>query len=234
MQNRTSYIAHRTSKKSIQEIIEKVLHRILQEKVSLIVSGRTDAGVHAKGQAANFSTKSAIELRKLQYGLNSLLPKDISISSIKEVSPDFHSRFNAKSKIYCYTILNSSYPCALLSRHAYYFPHRLNLRLMRGEAKALVGRHDFKSFQASTKEERSSVRRISKLNIVKKANLIYIYIEGSGFLYNMARNIVGTLIEVGRGRFKAGSMKRILEKKDRRLAGPLAAAKGLCLMKVEY
>lgn len=220
--------------KTIQETIENTLKDILQKKATLIVSGRTDSGVHAKGQVANFKTTSQIALPKLQKALNSLLPKDISVSRVEEAGPDFHSRFDAKSKLYCYTILESPYPCALLRRYSYFCPHPLNINLMRKEAKTLIGRHNFKSFQASDKKERRAVKTIKKLDIVKEGNLVYIYIKGDGFLYNMARNIVGTLIEIGRGRFSRGSLKKILASKDRRLAGPLVPAKGLSLLKVEY
>lgn len=220
--------------KTIQEALEDTLRKILQEKVRLIVSGRTDAGVHAKAQAANFKTRSTIELWKLQKALNALLPKDISISKIKEVGLNFHSRFDAKSKIYRYTILNSRYPSALLRKFAYFCPYPLNIRLMRQEAKALLGRHNFKSFQATDKKERGPIRTIKKLGIVANGNLVLIDIEADGFLYNMARNIAGTLIEIGRGRFAQGSLKKILLAKDRKFAGPTLPARGLCLLKVRY
>lgn len=227
-------IQNKHKSKTIQQVLENTLQKILQEKIKLIVSGRTDSGVHAKGQVANFKTNSPITLLRLQKALNGLLPKDISINKIEERRLNFHSRFDAKSKLYRYTILNGPHPCALQSRYVFYFPHPLNIRIMRKEAKTLVGRHNFKSFQAADKKDAGSVRRIEKLNIVKEGNLIYIYIMGDGFLYNMVRNIVGTLIEIGRGRFKEGELKKILAAKDRRRAGPIAAAKGLFLLKVEY
>ncbi|MEK6727727.1 MAG: tRNA pseudouridine(38-40) synthase TruA [Candidatus Omnitrophota bacterium] len=220
--------------RTIQETLENTLRKILQEKIRIIVSGRTDAGVHAKAQVANFKTKSTIALWKLQKALNALLPKDISISKAEDASFNFNSRFDAKSKIYRYTILNSPHPSALLRRYTYHCPHQLNIRLMQKEAKTILGRHDFKSFQASEKRERSSIRTIKKLSIVREQDLIYIYFIGNGFLYNMVRNIVGTLFEIGRGRLARGSLKKILAAKDRKLAGPLVAARGLCLIKVEY
>ena len=228
--------AHAVSRKpkTIQQAIENPLHKILQEKIKIIVSGRTDSGVHAKGQVANFKTTSQIALPKLQKALNSLLPKDISVSKVEEAGHDFHSRFDAKSKLYCYTIVNSPYPCALLRRYSYFYPYPLNINLMRKEAKDLIGRHNFKSFKASDKKEGCLVRTIKKLDIVKKGNLMYIHVKGDGFLYNMVRNIVGTLIEIGRGRFPQGSLKKILSAKDRKAAGPLVPARGLCLLKVKY
>jgi tRNA pseudouridine38-40 synthase len=220
--------------KSIQETIEKTLRKILQEKIRLIASGRTDAGIHAKGQVANFKTNSQIPLKKLQAALNSLLPQDITIKNAREVNSNFHSRFNAKSKLYRYTILNNAYRSAFLRNTAYFYPYSLNLKLMRGESKVLLGEHNFKAFQASDKKERGAVRTIKNLKISKEKGLIYIDIEADGFLYNMARNIVGTLIEIGRGRFKKGDLEKILQAKDRRLAGPTAPARGLCLLRVEY
>jgi tRNA pseudouridine38-40 synthase len=223
--------------KSIQEVIEKTLQKILQEKVMIIASGRTDAGVHALGQVANFRTKSVIETAKLKRALNGILPKDIKVSKIEEVGPDFHSRFSAKSKVYRYSVLNRDYPPVLLRNRVYYFPYPLNLRLMRKEAKALLGRHNFKSFQASDKKERDAVRSIKIIKIIKikkDKDLLNFEIEADGFLYNMVRNIVGTLLEIGRGRFPPASAARILKTKDRRLAGPTLPACGLCLLKVKY
>ncbi|MCM8797833.1 MAG: tRNA pseudouridine synthase A, partial [Candidatus Omnitrophica bacterium] len=165
---------------------------------------------------------------------NSNLPGDIRIRKIEEVSTDFHSRFQAKSKIYRYSVLNQSY-ASVFSRHtAYFYPHPLDIKLMRKEARVLLGRHNFRSFQTADKKERDSVRMIKSIRIEKNGNMIHIDIEADGFLYNMARNIAGTLIEIGRGRFPAGYMKRLLVAKDRRLAGPTLPAKGLCLIKVKY
>lgn len=220
--------------KSIQGTLESALKRIIEEKVRLISCGRTDSGVHAIGHVVNFKTKSKIPLSNLQRGLNSILPRDIVIKKAQEVPLDFNSRYNAKSKVYRYTILNRSYPQALFRDYFYYVPYKLDLNLMRREAKCLVGKHDFKSFQAADKKECSSIRTIKKLNIKRKGDFIEIEIEADGFLYNMVRNIVGTLIEIGRRRFKGGSMKKILKAKNRDLAGPTAPAKGLCLAEVKY
>lgn len=221
-------------KRSIQGVLEKTLRKILHEKIHLAGSGRTDSGVHAQAQVANFKTNSNIPADKLKMALNGLLPGDIAIIKVEEASPDFHSRFQAKSKIYRYTILNRNYPSALLRNRVYFYPHPLDIELMRRESRVILGRHNFKSFQASDKRERGSVRRIKKLKITRSKNLIYIDIEADGFLYNMVRNLVGTLIEIGRHRFAKGKLKKILLSADRRLAGPAAPAHGLCLVKVNY
>jgi len=221
--------------KTIQETIEKALQGILQEKVRLIGSGRTDAGVHAGAQVANFKTTSCIPAGKLQKALNSLLPDDIVVTRLEEAEADFHSRFQAISKVYRYTILNRSYPSAFLRDRVYYYPYPLDVRLMRREAQVLVGRHDLKAFRAADKKERGSVRTVKSIMLARgRDGFLRIDIEADGFLYNMVRNIVGTLIEIGRGRFPAGSMKRILRSRDRGQAGPTAPAVGLCLEQVKY
>lgn len=235
--HRSQVSGHRfqvTRRRSIQGTIEKTLKRILQEKVKLIASGRTDAGAHAKAQVANFKTHSNIPSDKLQKALNALLPKDISISRVTDVPRNFHSRFQAKSKVYRYTILNRAYPSALLNNKVYFFSHPLDVLIMQKEARCLLGTHNFKSFQASDTKERRASRTIKKIKIAKKNGLIYIDIEANSFLYHMVRNIVGTLIEAGRGRFKPGTIRKILLNCDRRLSGPTIPASGLCLVKVNY
>lgn len=222
------------SRRSIQETIERALQRIFQEKVRLTASGRTDAGVHAKAQVANFKSSKYVYSGKVHNALNGLLPEDIRISRVKIASPGFHSRFDAKSKIYRYTILNRPYSSALSRNAVYCYPYPLDDRLMRKEIKNIFGRHNFKSFAASDKKERNPVKTIKKATVKRDNELIYIDIEADGFLYNMARNIVGTLIEIGRGKMQAGSIKKILLLRNRIFAGPTAPARGLCLLKVKY
>lgn len=239
--------SHR-QKKSIQEIIEGLLQRVLCEKIRLVVSGRTDAGVHALGQVANFKTNSGIPLQKLRWALNGLLPEDIVISKAEEVSPDFHSRFDTRAKVYRYIILNRNYPAALLKNKVYFYPYFLDIGLMRREARVLLGRHDFAAFCASgssVSDTRRTIRRISirKHSLgsggllsfgLKGSSLLVLDIEADGFLYNMVRNIVGTLIEIGRGRFPEGSLRKILLSRNRKLAGPNVSPRGLYLLKVTY
>ncbi|MDP2942666.1 MAG: tRNA pseudouridine(38-40) synthase TruA [Candidatus Omnitrophota bacterium] len=232
----TNYSGWQSQKnsRSIQDTTEAALKRITGRKARLISCGRTDAGVHALGQIANFKTASHILLYKLQRGLNSVLPKDIVIKEIREAPLKFHSRFDARSKVYTYTILNGPAPAAISRNYVHHVPYKLNFGLMRREARCLVGKHDFKSFQAADKVERSSIRTIKRLDIKKAGNSIKITVEADGFLYNMVRNIIGTLVEIGRGRLKPGSMGKILKAKNRKLAGPTAPAKGLCLTEVKY
>ena len=219
---------------TIQHEIEECLLKILQKKISIIGSGRTDSGVHAKEQIANFKVNAEIPLCKLKKSLNSLLPNDIVIKQIKYVDSDFHSRFSARSKLYRYTILNRYHGSVFFRKYVYHYPIPLDLNLMQAEAKQLKGKHDFRSFQASDKKTRTSVRTIFKILVKKKGNLIFIDIQADGFLYNMVRNIVGTLIEIGRGKMPPGTMEKLLVSKNRTCAGPTAPALGLCLIKVKY
>ena len=219
---------------TLQEIIEKTLKQILQERIRLIASGRTDAGVHAQGQVANLKTNTKIASRKLKLALNSLLPDDIAITKVQEADLGFHSRFDAKSKIYRYTILNQRHPSALWRNVTYLVPYKLDLKQMQRAAKLLLGRHNFRSFQAADKKLKDSTRIIKKIKISKKGNFIFIDIQANGFLYKMVRNIVGTLIEIGRKKHPPVKIQKILASKNRQFAGSTVSGCGLCLLRVDY
>ena len=220
--------------KSIQEIIQLAVKKITGEKACLIGSGRTDAGVHAKAQIANFRTHSTIPLKNLQMALNSALPKDIVISGIEEVAFRFNAQHDAKSKLYCYTTVNNDFVDPFIRRFAAKCFYKLDVNSMKRAAKFLIGRRDFKSFQKKDKKEKDAIRKIKNIKVEKNKDIVYIYIEADGFLYNMARNIVGTLVDVGRGKISVKTVKYILSKKDIRFSGPTMPAKGLCLIKVRY
>ena len=220
--------------KTIQEVISETIENVTGRKVNLIGSGRTDSGVHANAQVANFKTRSTIPLKNLQMALNSNLPKDIVITRVEEADIRFNARRDAGSKLYRYTIFNGNFVDPFLRRYAAKCFYKLDLNAMRLASKALLRRHDFRSFQAKDTRERSSVRTIKNIKIEKKGKLVYIHIEADGFLYNMARNIAGTLIEIGRGKMSHENVKQILRKRDRRFSGPTAPSRGLCLMKVRY
>ena len=220
--------------KTIQFVLEKTLRKILQEDIKLTVAGRTDSGVHALAQVANFKSHTKIPLSRLSWAINCLLPDDIKVTRINKVGLDFNSRFCAKSKTYRYTILNRRYSSPLLASRVYFFHYPLDVSLMRREAKLLIGRHNFKAFQATEIRQRNPLRTIKQIKIIKKDNFIYIDIQADSFLYNMVRSIVGTLLEIGRGRFPQGSMAKIMESRNRKLVGPTLPAKGLCLVKVKY
>jgi tRNA pseudouridine38-40 synthase len=221
---------------TIQDIVENALSKVLREKVKVTAAGRTDSGVHAQAQIANFITKSRTSPSKLQYSVNCILPEDIKITAIRVVRTDFHSRYSAKSKTYRYTILNRGYPAVFLRNRAYFYPrHHLNIRLMQEATGYLIGEHDFTSFKnGADGGDKSCVRNIKSIKIKKDGDFIYLDFAGNGFLRNMIRNIAGTLIQVGEGTLRPGAIKRILYSKNRKLAGPTAPACGLCLLKVGY
>lgn len=219
---------------TIQGEIEDTIHSISGERVKLVSSGRTDAGVHALGQVANFHTKSSLDAISWQRALNSLLPQDISIKKADFVPLEFHSRYSAKSKVYRYVILNQLLPSVFYKDYAWHIPYPLNLRRMRKGMRYLLGTHDFSSFQASSYIVKNPVRTIRYIEMEKRMNFITIIIEADGFLHHMVRNIVGTLVEVGRGKIGPEEVKRILVLKDRRKAGPTAPPHGLYLVEVRY
>ncbi|MDD5409417.1 MAG: tRNA pseudouridine(38-40) synthase TruA [Candidatus Omnitrophica bacterium] len=234
VQNNTKARANYQPKNTIQYVLEQVLKKLLQEDIRLIVAGRTDSGVHALSQVANFKSSSKMPLQRMRWALNCLLPEDIKVTRISKAGADFNSRFCAKSKLYRYTILNRKYSSPLIANRVYFFHHPLDIKLMRSEAKALLGRHNFKSFQAAEARYRNPVRTIKRIKITRDKGLLHIDIEADSFLYNMVRNIAGTLLEIGRGRFPKGSMNKILKSGNRKLAGPALPAKGLCLVRVKY
>ncbi|MCK5581769.1 MAG: tRNA pseudouridine(38-40) synthase TruA [Candidatus Omnitrophica bacterium] len=228
------------NERTIQGKIEQALKIIFKKRIRLYGSGRTDSGVHASGQVANFKTSTQKSDNEILNAINANLPPDISIINIQEVPLDFHSQYSAKRKTYRYTILNRKARSAQNRNFYLHFPHTLNVTAMRQDIKNLVGKKDFRSFMASdtalrkTGKTKKTVRTIYDAKIQKKGDLIYIDITANGFLYKMVRNIAGTLIAVGTGKMPKGSIHQILQKKDRILAGDTAPAKGLCLLQVEY
>lgn len=220
--------------KSIQEEIEKAIHRITGERVDLIGSGRTDGGVHALGQVANFKTDSTVPPDRFKYALNSILPQDICIISSELVPDSFHSQFDAKGKIYRYTIYNREVRNPIYNRYVYHVPKKLDLPSMEKGAECFLGSHDFKAFMASGSNVKSTVRTIKSISLNKKEDFIFLTIEGNGFLYNMVRIIAGTLVQVGLGKLQWQSIPYIIESKDRKMAGHTAPPQGLCLEKVYY
>lgn len=220
--------------RSIQETIQKALGKITGEKVNLKASGRTDAGVHAAAQVANFHTRSKLPLKNIMMAMNRTLPRDIVVTKAEEVKSGFDSQRSARYKVYRYTVFNGGFVDPLMRHFAAKCFYPLDMKAMKKAAKILEGRHDFKSFQAKDVVEKNSVRTVKEISLRKNGKLVYIETTANGFLYNMVRNIVGTLIEVGRGKIPAEDVKKILKGKDRRLAGPTMPAKGLCLIKVAY
>ncbi len=224
--------------RTVQSEIKSILEKILHEKITLFGAGRTDSGVHALGQVANFKTKSRMECAKLLKALNHNLAADIVIRKAEEVPLDFHAQFSAKSKVYRYTILNRPTPTAHLRNFVYHLPYKLNFKAFKEEVRLLIGKKNFKSFQSSTANDRgkpiSTVRTVQNIHVQKSKDFIYVDIEANGFLYKMVRNIVGTLLDVASDRLPQGSIKKILAKKTRAAASKPADARGLCLLEVRY
>jgi tRNA pseudouridine38-40 synthase len=220
---------------TIQGVIQDCLKRLTGESSPLIGSGRTDAGVHALGQVAHFETKSKMDANTFQRALNGLLPEDIVIRRAEEVEAEFHARRSARSKVYEYRILNCTTPPAIDRQYIWYVPQKVNWDEMKKATHSLVGEHDFSAFRSVGSSTRSSVRNILRADWKRdKEGLLRFEIEASGFLKQMVRAIVGTLVEVGREKISAQEFKRILESKDRKQAGPTAPAHGLFLKEVKY
>ena len=223
------------TKLNIQGTIEQAIKQITGEDVDLNASGRTDAGVHALGQVANFKTNSKIPIEKFAIAINSKLKRSIVIKKAEEVDERFHSRLTCKKKTYRYVINNSEFSSAIYRNLETHIPQKLDIDKMKMAAKYFEGEHDFKAFKASGTSSKSSVRTIYKAEVVKMPNnRIYIELTGNGFLYNMVRIIAGTLVDVGTGKIQPEDIEKIIESKDRRLAGKTLQPKGLYLLNVKY
>jgi len=221
--------------RTIQKEIEQALSTMTGEPITLIGSGRTDAGVHAWGQAANFLCETDLTPEVFLRGLNSLLPDDIVIKECRRVDNSFHARYDVKSKIYHYHLVNRSLPAAIGRQYAWFIRRKLDTTAMRSASSYLVGRHDFKSFEGTGSPRAHTIRNVmaADLNEDNDGSIVF-KIEADGFLRYMVRNIVGTLVDVGLGRITPAEFKEILESKNRSLAGATAPAHGLFLMEVKY
>jgi tRNA pseudouridine38-40 synthase len=219
---------------SIQETIEKALEKITQHQVALNGAGRTDSGVHAKGQVANFFTWSGIPAERLPRALAGILPRDVVVKEAWEVPEDFHARYSALEKTYRYTIRYAKSPSAFQWRYSYHVHYPLNVDAMKKGASFLIGTYDYRSFCAKGSSVKKFVRTVKDLVLYTDPENLYIEVTADGLLYNMVRIIVGTLVEVGRGRWNPEKVKDILEAKDRRQAGPTMRPEGLALLNVKY
>jgi tRNA pseudouridine38-40 synthase len=220
---------------TIQEVIEEKIQTMVKEAVTLIASGRTDAGVHAFNQVCHFKTNSAIDPAILKKGLNSLLPEDILVTDAEYVSLDFHARYDAKSKTYEYRILNREEPDIFRRKYVWHIRMPLDVVKMRKCAAFLLGTHDFSSFKSSGSGNINPVRSVLNAGIYgPESGRLRFVIEADGFLRHMVRSIVGTLVEAGLGKINSSGFKEIIESKDRNMAGVKAPAQGLFLIKVLY
>ncbi|MFD3155650.1 tRNA pseudouridine(38-40) synthase TruA [Haloimpatiens sp. FM7330] len=219
---------------TIQQTLENAINKITKEENDVVGCSRTDSGVHAKGFVANFLTGSSVPGNKFKYAINSKLPNDIVIIKSQETSLDFHARYCSKGKRYVYTVSNREYPVALYRNYIYHFPKQLNVDKMKKAAKYIVGTHDFTAFKSQGSSVKTSIRKVFKLDIIKNNDMLQFSISGDGFLYNMVRIIVGTLLDVGINKIEPEYIQEIIELKDRTKAGRVVPATGLCLEEVFY
>ncbi len=220
---------------TVQGALEKALTQLLNRRTKIAsAAGRTDSGVHAQAQVVNFRTDSSLPLERIQKGLNALLPKEIAVKRAEEMPADFHARYSARGKTYEYRVLNSEIRSPLLNGQVYPFRYPLDLKRMKAAARRLVGRRDFKAFQAAGSSARHSIRCVRRLEIERKGGLVRFVIEADGFLYRMVRNIVGALLEVGRGKLTPQDFSKRVRSRKRFLGGATVPPQGLCLVAVEY
>lgn len=226
VQNKSKHI-------SIQGIIEEAIYKLFKERVRIQYCSRTDRGVHARAQGVNFKVNSRIPLKNIKKALNAFLPSDIRVKKVKNVSVDFNARFAAKSKIYRYIILNAKEPSVFWNDLSWHIAEKLDVERMKRGARRLLGRRDFSVFAKDAKVYKSCIRYLSNIKISKRGSLVYIDIEASGFLRNMARNIVSFLVRVSMRQVSSGQIKGILSGKIKYANKP-APSQGLYLYRVKY
>ncbi|MGM0653616.1 MAG: tRNA pseudouridine(38-40) synthase TruA [Bacillota bacterium] len=225
-----------TNAPTVQAEVERALGVIYKQKIRIIGAGRTDAGVHALGQAASFLAPFRIAVENLPQAINGLLPSDIVIIGAEEVPEDFHARFSADKKVYSYTLDRCIYPRVMKRLYSLHLPGQLDLAVMREAADMLVGTHDFKAFQASGSTVNDTKRTLFSIDLIEKQSeqMLCLYYEGSGFLYRMVRLMTGTLIRVGKAKLEADQVEVALLGINPSAVGPTVPAHGLCLEKVSY
>ncbi|MGI6537746.1 MAG: tRNA pseudouridine(38-40) synthase TruA [Caldicoprobacterales bacterium] len=219
---------------TIQQVLEDALEKLTGKKTPVIGSGRTDSGVHARGQTANFFTDASVPPERYSYALNAILPRDIRIKHSEEVPADFHARYSAIGKTYRYSMVLSPHGVAI-GRHYYcHIPFPLDVKAMKEAAEEFRGTHDFAAFMASGSSVKTTVRTVFDARLEEEGDFLHFWVTADGFLYNMVRIMAGTLIDAGRGKISSYCIKDIIISKDRSLAGFTAPAHGLCLERVYY
>ncbi|MSR30268.1 MAG: tRNA pseudouridine(38-40) synthase TruA [Gemmataceae bacterium] len=221
-------------KRTVQETTQEALAKLLGHEINLRASSRTDAGVHALGQVANFRTPNPLPIEKILSGTNAFLPEEIAIRQAEEVSVDFDANRDARRKLYRYSLYQSRIPDPFSRSHTYQVRQELNLEEMKAAATVLLGTHDFRCFETDWPNRESSVRTMNHVSLSRMGPWIWLDIEGDGFLYNMVRAIMGTLLEIGRGFWPRERMREIVDGQDRKLAGPTVPPHGLYLVRVTY
>ncbi|QUI21511.1 tRNA pseudouridine(38-40) synthase TruA [Vallitalea pronyensis] len=219
---------------TVQQKIQEACHKLFSREIKCVGASRTDTGVHALGQVAVIEVDTTIPDDRIPYALNAYLPNDIVITHAQEVPEDFHPRYQAIDKTYVYKIYNGPFPVPQYTRYAYFYPKSLHVDKMQTGAQYLIGRHDFKAFCSAGSSVKSTVREIYQCDVATYNGCIHITIKGNGFLYNMVRIIVGTLLDIGLGKREPDSMQSIIASLNREQAGVTAPAKGLTLAAIQY
>lgn len=224
-----------TSMRTVQGVLEERLSRLAKKPIQIIGAGRTDAGVHARGQVINFRSGDwPVPVERTVYALNSLLPRDIAALDAEEVPDTFHARFSTVAKTYRYTIYNGKWPSPFCRLYSYHIPARLDIKSMREAAGYLEGKHDFSAFRALGTAVKTTIRRLYRAQVSREGDFVYIMLCADGFLYHMARMLTGTLLRVGMGKLPADEVAAILASRDSLQGGPALPARGLCLETVRY
>lgn len=226
--------ARQKDKPTIQKAVEDALERIFCDQVHICGTSRTDAGVHAMGQVANFVIDTPVPVENMKKALNLSLPNDIAIEEVEQMPLDFDPIGQAKAKHYRYTIYTGSGKQVFDFRKTWHYPYHIETEAMRQAGLRMVGTKDFKSFASAKDRRTDSIRTITRCDVTREGDYVRIDVEGNKFMYNMVRNMVGTLVEVGRGRWKPEKIDEIIAATDRREAGLLAPPNGLCLMKIYF
>jgi tRNA pseudouridine38-40 synthase len=219
---------------TVEQKVQEAVEKILDHETKIYAGARTDSGVHAMGQVINFVTEKGIGLQNLSRGLNSILPRDVRVMDGRDVDEGFHARYSARSKIYVYCILNELYNSPFLIRYVLHWPHSLDIGAMKEAVSWVIGEHDFSAFKKKDEFYRSPVREVKRARILKRAGMLYIVLEATGFLRYMVRTIAGTLLLAGQGKMSPEGMKEILASKERERAGQTLPSHGLFLKKIIY
>lgn len=225
---------HQPNRDTIQGKLEAVLSRMCGSEIAVIGAGRTDAGVHAKAMVANAWMDTKMSPESIRDYMNRYLPDDIAVQDVRIAAERFHARYRAVGKTYCYTCFDGAVKPVFQRRYVTVLESRVDVEAMKEAAAALCGEHDFRSFCSNPQMKKSTVRVVDQIEIVRRKDSVYFNFHGTGFLQNMVRIMVGTLLEVGYGRMEPKQIAEILAAKDRKLAGPTAPPEGLCLVRVDY
>lgn len=219
---------------TVQEVFQNSVEKVFQSRPDIKGCSRTDSGVHANSYFVSFKTDKNIENERVVTALNTYLPKDIAVLSCRQADDDFHARYSVKSKEYIYKIYNGKIRNPFYNHYAYHYRYPINADYLNREAKAFIGTYDFSGFCSSHSGVEDTVRTVKNFEVFRKDDMVYFKVEADGFLYNMVRIMVGTLLFISEGKIKEGALKEIIESKNRRLAGKTAPPDGLYLNKVNY